>query len=464
MRSGQRFLGAFFLLLVDIACFGLTYFLVDLFQAYFPSHGLRFMEYHNFWVNASIWGVVALYLGVYRAYVEYQLDVLMRQTWRALVFQQLIVAFFLKLNTGHFYFEQVIFIKVGLLFFFIFAVRFLLLRIDYIIENRSNHFNRIGIYGLNLDAIQLASQFEMQYHGRKFAGIINEEKVLSRSDDDLPMYIQVLRAIDYAQEVNIRELFVCVPTHYIHDLNYLFQEAEKKFVRLNIVPSAKDQRRWAYPVQQELGIHFITNRVKPLDSLANRMIKRGFDIVFSLLVIVLVLSWLYPILAVIIKLQSKGPVIFKQQRTGRGNKVFWCYKFRSMRVNDASDRVQAVKDDVRLTRIGAFIRKTSLDEFPQFINVLLGDMSVVGPRPHMLYHSQTYQRLVDGFTFRHFVKPGITGLAQISGLRGEVNGPEILQARIQKDIEYIEHWNLIQDVKICFLTIYFLVMGDENAY
>jgi Undecaprenyl-phosphate glucose phosphotransferase len=464
MRSGQRFLGAFFLLLADAVCFGLTYFLVDLFQAYFPNQGPRFIEHHNFWVNASIWGIVALYIGVYRAYVEYQLDVLMRQTWRALVLQQLIVAFFLKINTGHFYIEQVIFIKLGLLFFFIFATRFLLFRIDYAFENRANHFNRIGIYGLNLDAIQLASHFEMKYHGRKFAGIINEEKVLSRSDDDLPIYIQVLRAIDYAQEENIRELFVCVPTHYIHDLSYLFQEAEKKFVRLNIIPSAMDQRRWAYPVQQELGIHFITNRVKPLDSLANRMIKRGFDIVFSLFVIVFVLSWLYPILAVIIKLQSKGPVIFKQQRTGRGNKVFWCYKFRSMRVNDASDRVQAVKDDVRLTRIGSFIRKTSLDEFPQFINVLLGDMSVVGPRPHMLYHSQTYQRLVEGFTFRHFVKPGITGLAQISGLRGEVNGTEILQARIQKDIEYIEHWNLIQDIKICFLTIYFLVMGDENAY
>ncbi len=464
MRSGQRFFGAFLLLLADAVCFGLTYFFVDLFQAYFPNQGPRFIEHHNYWVNASIWGIVALYIGVYRAYVEYQLDVLMRQTWRALVLQQLIVAFFLKINTGHFYIEQVIFIKLGLLFFFIFATRFLLFRIDYAFENRANHFNRIGIYGLNLDAIQLASHFEMKYHGRKFAGIINEEKVLSRSDDDLPIYIQVLRAIDYAQEENIRELFVCVPTHYIHDLNYLFQEAEKKFVRLNIIPSAMDQRRWAYPVQQELGIHFITNRVKPLDSLANRMIKRGFDIVFSLLVILLVLSWLYPILALIIKLQSQGPVIFKQQRTGRGNKVFWCYKFRSMRVNDASDRVQAVKDDVRLTRIGAFIRKTSLDEFPQFVNVLLGDMSVVGPRPHMLYHSQTYQRLVEGFTFRHFVKPGITGLAQISGLRGEVDGHEILQARIQKDIEYIENWSIIQDFKICFLTLYFLFVGDENAY
>jgi putative colanic acid biosynthesis UDP-glucose lipid carrier transferase len=135
-----------------------------------------------------------------------------------------------------------------------------------------------------------------------------------------------------------------------------------------------------------------------------------------------------------------------------------------MRINTESDRRQAVKDDQRLTSIGSFIRKTSLDEFPQFINVLLGDMSVVGPRPHMIYHSTTYQKLVEGFTFRHFVKPGITGLAQISGLRGEINGVEVLQARIQKDTEYIEHWNLIHDLKICFLTIYFLVMGDEHAY
>jgi lipopolysaccharide/colanic/teichoic acid biosynthesis glycosyltransferase len=135
-----------------------------------------------------------------------------------------------------------------------------------------------------------------------------------------------------------------------------------------------------------------------------------------------------------------------------------------MRVNDGSDRLQAVKDDERLTPIGAFIRKTSLDEFPQFMNVLLGDMSVVGPRPHMLYHSASYQMLVEGFAFRHFVKPGITGLAQISGLRGEVKSVEILQNRIQKDIDYIEHWNLIQDIKICFLTIYFLAVGDDQAY
>lgn len=464
MRSTQRFLGSILLIFIDIGCFWLTYALVDVFEHTYLSDVHRFLNHHNVWINASIWVLTAHALGVYKAYVDYSLDELLRQTWRALIVQQLIVALLLKFNTGYFYFEQVIFIKIGLLFFFIFFVRYLLLRIDFHLESKADHFNRIGIYGLNLDAIQLAAQFEMKYHGRKFAGIINESKVLSGSDDGLPVYMQVLRAIDYAQEANIRELYVCVPSHFIHDLNYVFQEAEKKFVRLHIVPSASDTRRWIFPLRQDLAVRYFSHRRNPLDSIQNRILKRGFDIFFSLVVILLILSWLFPLLSICIRLESKGPIIFKQQRTGRGNKVFWCYKFRSMRVNASSDLAQAVKDDARLTRIGSFIRKTSLDEFPQFINVLLGDMSVVGPRPHMLYHSKTYQKLVEGFTFRHFVKPGITGLAQISGLRGEVNGVEILQARIEKDIEYIEHWSLIQDLKICFLTIYFLVIGDDNAY
>lgn len=464
MQIKERFLGLLVLVFADFACFGLTYSLVDLFQAYFPEHSPRFIDHHNLRVNTLIWFAVAIYLGVYKSLIDFSLDQLMRQTWRALIVQQIIVACLLKWNTGHFYFEQVIFIKIGLLFFFIFAVRFLLIRFDFLFDDRTNQSNRIAIYGLNLEAIQLASQFEMKYHGQQFAGILNEQNVLSKSDDTLPMYKQVLVAIDYAQETNIRDLFICIPSQYIHDLAYVFQEAEKRFVRLHIVPSASDSRCLIYPVHQEYGKYFLTNRVLPLDSMENRIIKRGFDVVFSLLVIVFILSWLYPILAVIIKLQSKGPVIFKQQRTGRGNRVFWCYKFRSMRLNDASDREQAVKHDVRLTRIGAFIRKTSLDEFPQFINVLLGDMSVVGPRPHMLYHSQTYQQLVAGFAFRHFVKPGITGLAQISGLRGEVTSHEILNARIEKDIEYIEQWHPIQDIKICFFTIYFLLVGDEQVY
>ncbi len=464
MRANQRFLGCVLLILADIGSFALTYQLVGIFQLHYPQSSMNFLEHHNIWINGAIWLVVATYLGVYTAYFNYSLDVLLRQTWRAALVQQFIVAILLKINTGHFYFKEVIFIKIGLLFFFLFSIRLLLIRIDYFFENRANHFNRIGIFGMNLDAIRLASKFEMQYHGKKFAGIIEQDKVLSQSDLELPQYIQVLRAIDYASETNIRDLFICVPSHAIHDIHYLFHEAEKKFVHLHMVPSIDDYRQWRYPVHHEMDIPFISYRKNPLEMLLNRIIKRGFDVLFSLLVICLILSWLFPLLAILIRWQSPGPVIFKQKRTGRGNRVFWCYKFRSMSINSESDRLQAVKDDARITPIGKFIRKTSLDEFPQFFNVLIGDMSVVGPRPHMLYHTETYQKLVEGFAFRHYVKPGITGLAQISGLRGEVDGIEILQARIQKDIEYIEKWNLIQDIKICFLTIYFLVMGDENAY
>ncbi len=457
-------MGCLVLLLADLACFKFTYSLISLFQLAYPTNSPRFIIHHNIWINGSIWVIVAGLLGVYRAYLNYSIAELLRQTWRALIVQQIIVSIFLKMNTGSFYLKEVIFIKIGLLFFFIFLVRYILVHIDLYFENRADHFNRIGIYGLNLDAIQLASQFELKYHGRKFAGIINESTSLTSQDENLPIFQRVLIAIDYAKNANIKELYICVPSQYIHDLNYLFLQAEKKFVRLNIVPSSSDNRHFPYPIQEDFGVKFLTNRINPLESIQSRILKRAFDVIFSLIVICLVLSWLYPLLGLLIKIQSPGPIIFKQKRTGRGNKFFWCYKFRSMHVNATSDLEQAKKADSRLIPIGTFIRKTSIDEFPQFLNVLLGDMSVVGPRPHMLYHSETYRHMVDGFTFRHFVKPGITGLAQISGLRGEVDSSEILEARIQKDIEYIENWHFIQDIKICFLTIYFLFVGDEKAF
>lgn len=464
MRISDRLIICLFMIICDFSAFYVTYQLIDLFQVSFPSFGLRFLDSHNYWINTSIWLAVASYLGVYQAYVNYSLDELLRQTWRALIYQQVIVAFVVFINTGSFYLEQVILIKIGLLFFFIFSLRYVFIWIDYRLENRSTHFNRIGIFGLNQTAIRLARAIEMKYHGNKFAGIINESDVPRFGYDRVNPTEQIINAMYYAKQDNIRELFICFPSHLLPDINFLFMEAEKSFIRLHIIPSALEQRDYPYNFNSVIGVRYFTNRKKPLDEFTNRLFKRIFDVVFSLLVIIFILSWLYPILAILIKLQSEGPVLFKQQRTGRSNEVFWCYKFRSMRVNHQQDEKQAVKEDDRLTPIGRFIRKTSLDEFPQFWNVLLGDMSVVGPRPHMVYHTDQYQQLVEGFAFRHFVKPGITGLAQVTGFRGEIKHVEILQARINKDIEYIESWGLIQDFKICFLTIYFLIVGDEHAY
>ncbi len=179
----------------------------------------------------------------------------------------------------------------------------------------------------------------------------------------------------------------------------------------------------------------------PLDEWDKQVLKRTFDIVFSLLVIVGLLSWLLPILAIIIKLDSKGNLFFKQKRTGRDNRTFWCYKLRTMYANEHSDTLQATKNDQRITRVGQFLRSSSLDELPQFFNVLIGDMSVVGPRPHMLKHTQDFSEELEKFMVRHQIKPGITGLAQSRGYRGETSGFEQKKNRVKLDLFYVKYWS-----------------------
>jgi putative colanic acid biosysnthesis UDP-glucose lipid carrier transferase len=195
-----------------------------------------------------------------------------------------------------------------------------------------------------------------------------------------------------------------------------------------------------------------------------RFFKRSFDIFFSLFFIVFIFSWLYPILAILIKLESKGPVFFVQLRTGRNNTQFKCYKFRSMRVNTDADKKQATLNDHRITRIGAVLRKTSVDELPQFFNVLIGNMSIVGPRPHMISHTEEYSQLIDKYKSRHVLRPGITGWAQILGLRGEVKTPEAMLKRVDADVWYLKNCSFLLDLKIILLTFWITLKGDKNAY
>jgi len=196
----------------------------------------------------------------------------------------------------------------------------------------------------------------------------------------------------------------------------------------------------------------------------NEFFKRIFDIIFSLLVIIFVFSWLYPILALLIKLESPGPIFFVQVRTGQNNTHFKCYKFRSMRINGDADKKQATRNDHRVTRIGAFLRKTSLDELPQFFNVLIGNMSTVGPRPHMISHTEKYARETHQFEKRQILRPGITGWAQINGLRGEIHNHETILKRIDADVWYLANRSFILDLKIIILTFWIVINGDKNAY
>jgi putative colanic acid biosynthesis UDP-glucose lipid carrier transferase len=192
--------------------------------------------------------------------------------------------------------------------------------------------------------------------------------------------------------------------------------------------------------------------------------KRVFDIVFASLVVVLLLSWLIPLVALIIRLESKGPVFFKQLRTGKDNEPFYCFKFRSMHVNAEANHRQASKGDSRITRVGAIIRKTNIDELPQFLNVLRGEMSIVGPRPHMLKHTEEYSQVVNDFMQRHTVTPGITGLAQVRGFRGETKEVIAMAKRVKVDIWYIKNWSLLLDLKIVVMTVLQAIKGHDNAF
>ena len=205
-------------------------------------------------------------------------------------------------------------------------------------------------------------------------------------------------------------------------------------------------------------------REMPLSNDFNTILKRTFDIAFSLFIIIFLLSWITPIIGLIIKIESRGPVFFKQTRNGIKFREFTCYKFRSMIENNDADIQQATKNDKRVTKIGKILRKTSLDELPQFFNVLIGNMSVVGPRPHMIKENERYSKSVDKFMVRHFVKPGITGLAQVKGFRGEIETDEDIINRVKYDIYYLENWSLILDLNIVFLTTINFLTGQKKAY
>jgi putative colanic acid biosysnthesis UDP-glucose lipid carrier transferase len=230
-------------------------------------------------------------------------------------------------------------------------------------------------------------------------------------------------------------------------------------VRLRFVPKNQKWLRMHKNMESIGSMSLINPQQIPLDDAGLRLSKRGFDLGFSILIILLVFSWLFPIIAILIKLSSKGSVFFVQKRTGINNMPFNCIKFRSMQLNDESDTLQASKADDRITRIGRFLRKTNIDELPQFFNVLVGQMSVVGPRPHMLSHTEQYSQLIAHYLTRHYVKPGITGWAQINGCRGETHELWQMEKRVEYDMEYIENWNFSWDLSIVLRTVF-----SKSAY
>ena len=269
---------------------------------------------------------------------------------------------------------------------------------------------------------------------------------------------------DFVITNNIDEIYASINTLNNRQINNLIHFADNNLKTIKFLPDSKNAFLRNLAVEYYDYIPIISLRIIPLDKEVNKRLKRVFDLIFSLLIIVGLLSWLTPLIAVLILLESRGPIFFKQRRNGLNYEEFYCYKFRSMHLNPVADLEQVQKNDPRITKVGKFIRKTSIDELPQFFNVLLGDMSVVGPRPHMVSHTEMYAKSVDKFMVRHFINPGITGLAQTKGFRGEVESEKDIINRVKYDIFYLENWSLLLDIKIIFNTIINAIKGEKKAY
>ena len=270
--------------------------------------------------------------------------------------------------------------------------------------------------------------------------------------------------IEFISNNEIDEIYSSVAEITNKELLSLIDYADNNLKILKFLPDNKEiySKKLDFTYYGYLPILSLRNI--PIDEPINLFIKRTFDVFFSLVVIIGILSWLTPILGLIIKFESRGPVFFKQKRNGLDYKEFYCYKFRSMIPNPEAHLHQIKKNDPRVTKVGKFIRKTSIDELPQFINVLKGDMSVVGPRPHMVSHTHMYAEKIDKFMVRHFIKPGITGLAQVSGFRGEVEDNKFIINRVKYDIYYLENWSILMDLRIVFKTVFDALGGDDKAY
>lgn len=410
------------------------------------------------YINLS-WLIISYYLNFYNLNrYNKNIDVISRFFLQLVIFTFVYFAFFgftnKSINTfNHLKVLGLIFLGIG-----IFRSSFLFALSRYRIEG--GNFRNIVIIGSYKSVKKLTSFFhEHPELGYRITGYFCND--MGKNPTCLG---NIEEAFDFINNHEVDEIYCSLSELTKDQIANFIRYADNNLVVLKLLPDTKDVHTTKMIVEYYDYIPILSLRNIPFDNPINQLIKRFFDIVFSLFVIVFILSWLSPLLFAIIKLESNGTLFFKQTRDGLNGNRFTCFKYRSMFTNEDSDEIQCTKDDQRVTKIGRFLRKTSIDELPQFFNVFLGNMSVVGPRPHMLSETKKYAKIVDKFMVRHFIKPGITGLAQVKGYRGEVKKNEDMELRIKLDIFYIENWSFLLDLKIIQQTIFNIVKGEDKAY
>lgn len=374
--------------------------------------------------------------------------------------------FFLFIHQ-EFFFRKQLLLHVSL-FFTLMPIEKLFIRIAFKKFANSNNVSRkVLIIGAGNTGINFYEQYiKNEHYGYKLTGFLDDENQPALNGH----YLGTTSDIDdILNRYELEDIVVTLPAAKEKQIEKIITAGEKEGKRIRIIPNYECFSNNKLQVDNLGSLSIVTLRSLPLDIVDNKIYKRIFDIFFSILVIVFLLSWLIPIVGLIIKITSKGPIFFKQIRWGLNNKPITCYKFRTMvhsskDVDDAGNYLQALKNDPRITKMGKFLRKTNIDELPQFINVLLGSMSIVGPRPHPVPLNLMSKDSIENYMMRHWVKPGITGWAQVSGYRGETRQPLLMKKRVEHDLWYMENWSLWFDLEIIVQTVVNMVKGEKNAF
>lgn len=384
------------------------------------------------------------------------------------VFIQLTIAvillFFLKsiLFSRFFMFLYIFILTIGLI------ISRTILKISLKLFKRNGKFTRkIVIIGDNRSGTEFYKMINARSDsGFKILGIINNKK----PEEEYKNYLGTKKNIEEILDKNeVDDIVISLGDLEYKEIDSILQRCESYPVRVRIIPEYSRFLSKRFHIDTFVNIPIISIEDDPLDNLQWRFIKRLFDLLIAMLFFLFIFIWFCPLIAIAIKLSSKGPVFFKQERWGRKNKKITVYKFRTMKV-DSTDTDkdgnynQAKKDDPRITSLGSFLRKTNLDEIPQILNVIIGNMSIVGPRPHPTPLNIESKGSVKRYLKRHLVKPGITGWAQVNGLRGETRKEGLMEKRVEHDIWYIENWSLWLDLQIIVLTIWNMIKGDPNAF
>lgn len=381
-------------------------------------------------------------------------------TIKIILLHALLLAAFIVFRKAHYYSRAQLLMTYAMLTFSILIWRLGTVFFFKYYRIKGYNFRKVIILGCGQTAQNMRNFFRRNpQHGYLFLGFFDDNKTTHREWKGT-----IEDVLKFSIDNEIDEIYCAMSDVRSAQINELVEFADNNLIRVRILPDFKEIAHKNVKMEFFDDHLVLSFRDIPLDDILSQFTKRTFDIAFSLFSILFLFSWLFPIIAILIKLTSRGPIFFRQMRSGRNNKNFYCWKFRTMFVNEESHILQATKNDTRITPLGKFLRKTNTDELPQFFNVLIGNMSIVGPRPHMLRHTEQYSKLIDKYMVRHFIKPGITGLAQVKGYRGETTHPLMMKNRVKIDIFYIENWSFLLDIKIISMTVSNMFRGEKNAY